>query len=77
MGVGTGATGPSCDLRVECSLDIGVPGKLIECPGERIGYLREQVRSSELLDMGTPVKGGSIGREWSGTTELLKLNLHP
>lgn len=63
MEVGIGARVHSaCDLRVECRLDFRVPGELIECPGERIGYLREQVRSSELLDMGTPGEVGIIGR---------------
>lgn len=60
MGTGVRVHG-GCDLRVECRLDIGVPGELIECPGECIGYLREQVRSSELLDMGTLVKGVTEG----------------
>lgn len=52
MGLGTGARFHSgCDLRVECRLDFRVPRELIKGPGERIGYLREQVRSPELFDM--------------------------
>lgn len=58
MGLGTGARFHSgCDLRVECRLDFRVPRELIKGPGERIGYLREQVRSPELFDMAAPVKG--------------------
>lgn len=34
-----------------------MPGQFVERPGECIGYLEEQVRSSEVLDMGISVRG--------------------
>lgn len=52
MGIGARAQG-SCDLRVECFLDFGVPREFIQSPGECVGYLRGQLRASEVLRVDT------------------------